>query len=458
MANLRLLLSDRRMLIVFMLGFSGGLPLLLTGSTLQAWCKEAGMDLTNLGLLALVGLPYTLKFLWSPLLDWVVPKRMGRRRGWLLGSQIGLMIALAALAVWGPSSGYQTMAVIALVIAFLSATQDIAIDAYQLELLPPESYGLGNQLYVLGYRVAMLLAGGGTLILADHVSWSTVYILMAATMGIGIVTTLLAPEPEIKGGAPKSLADAVLLPLKDFFAPEGKPSMRAIYLLGFFLLYQIGYNMASAMTTPFYMDLGYTKTQIGSVVKVFGLWATILGGLLGGVAVISLGVRKCLWIFGVGQGIAVLGFAWLAVVGPGLAEPSIAALAATISAENFAAGLGMAAYMTFMGAAVNKRFSATQFALLTSFMGMTRVFGSAPTGWMVTQVGYAKFFVLCALASIPALAILARLQRNEAKAARADVMHDAPEAAPSYVRAAGARAPLVTAYEEKGEVPRERDR
>jgi PAT family beta-lactamase induction signal transducer AmpG len=397
------------MFIVFMMGFSSGLPLLLTGSTLQAWCKESGMDLTQIGLFALVGIPYTLKFLWSPVLDWIVPPFLGRRRGWLLISQIGLVAALVGLAMSDPHQGSVTIAAFALLVAFLSATQDIGIDAYQLEILPTESYGLGNQIYILGYRLGMLLAGGGSLILADMASWKIVYLIMAAAMGVGVITTLFAPEPKMRAAPPKSMKEAVVDPLKDFFSPKGSLQGKAFWVLGFFLLYKIGGDMATALTTPYYLELGFTKTQIGTVVKVFGLWATITGGIIGGAAVMYMGIRRSLWVFGIIQGLANLSFAWLGHFVASTGSASVAALATAVSIENLAAGLGTAAYATYMGSLVNKRFTATQYALLSSLMGMTRVFGAAPTGWLASHMGWSLFFVFCSVASIPGLLVLMKI-------------------------------------------------
>jgi PAT family beta-lactamase induction signal transducer AmpG len=453
MDKFKKLISDRRMFIVFMMGFSSGLPLLLTGSTLQAWCKEGGMDLTQIGLFALVGIPYTLKFIWSPMLDWIVPPFFGRRRGWLLISQLGLVVALIALAFSDPHQGSFGIAICAVMVAFLSATQDIGIDAYQLEILPTESYGLGNQIYILGYRLGMLLAGGGSLILADMMSWRNVYFLMAAAMGVGIVTTLFAPEPKLAAAPPKSMAEAVVEPLKDFFSTKGSLKGKAFWILGFFLLYKVGSDMATALTTPYYLELGFTKTQIGTVVKVFGLWATITGGLIGGAAVMYMGIRRSLWVFGVIQGLANLSFAWLGHFVAATGTASVAALATAVSIENLAAGLGTAAYATFMGSLVNKRFTATQYALLSSLMGMTRVFGAAPTGWLASHMGWSAFFIFCSAASLPGLLLLFKVRDFTAPpeiSTKVSMSIDAFEAAPAArVLFAGADFPVAEAVKHK---------
>lgn len=415
--KLKPLFTDRKMLVVFLLGISSGLPLLLTMGTLQAWCKDAGMSLSDIGLLALVGTPYTLKFLWSPILDWFVPPFLGRRRGWLLISQLAVMGALLGLAAADPAAHPAMFAVWALLVAFTSATQDIGVDAYQIEILPPEQYGLGNQLYILGYRIGMLLAGSGALILAQYFSWWMVYATMAACMGVGILTTFFAKEPNVRAAPPKTFKEAVWHPLRDFFSPHGSLKGKALWVLGFFLLYNIGANMATALTTPYYMELGFSKLQIGAVGKTFGLTATIIGGLIGGVFVVSLGVRRCLWVFGVLQGLGYLSFAWLGqyVASAGSAETT--ALAAAISVENLCVGLATAAYSTFMGMVVNRKFTATQYALLSSLMGVTRVYSASPTGFLVERMGWPTFFVFCSLMSIPGLLLLLKLDKNDAEPA-----------------------------------------
>lgn len=410
MDKLKVMFTDRRMLIVFLLGFASGLPLLLTGSTLQAWCKDSGMDLTTIGLFSLVGLPYTLKFLWSPVLDWIVPPFMGRRRGWLLMTQIGLIATLIGLAMTDPKSGSSLVAVMALLVAFMSATQDIGIDAYQIEILPKEQYGLGNQLYILGYRVGMLAAGAGTLILADMMSWQMVYFVMAGTMAVGVLTTFFAREPKIEGTTPRNFKDAVWEPLKDFFSPSGSHKGKALWILAFFLLYKIGVDMAATMSTPFYMDLNFSKTDIGTMSKAVGLWATIAGGLLGGIGVVYFGIRRSLWAFGIFQGVACLSYAWLAYYVGSTGVPAAWALGVSISVENLAVGMATAAYATFMGSLVNTRFTATQYALLSSLMGMPRVFAGPFAGWTAQNLGWSAFFIFCSAAAIPGLLILLKLK------------------------------------------------
>jgi len=391
-----------RMLVALLMGFASGLPLLLTGSVLQAWLKDGGVDLASIGVFALTGLPYTLKFLWSPLFDRYAPPLFGRRRGWLLVIQPALAVALFALSFAHPATGQLLwISAAALLVAFFSATQDIVIDAYRRESLTDDELGLGSALYVNGYRVGMLLAGGGGLILADLIGFGPMYRLMAVIMAACILVTLLAPEPPLAEGRPTTLMEAVFLPFRDYFTRDG-----AWLALAFILFYKIGDTMASAMTTPFYLDLGYSKTEIGTVVKLFGFWATIAGGTLGGIWILRIGLNRALWLFGLGQMVSTLGFVVLA----GLA-PTAVALATVVALENFTAGLGTAAFVGFMGALTDRRFTATQYALLSSLMGVPRVLASAPTGWLAEWLGWQGFFLLCTLIAIPGLMLLRWITR-----------------------------------------------
>jgi PAT family beta-lactamase induction signal transducer AmpG len=396
---LRVIFSGR-MLIVFFMGFSSGLPLLLTGSVLQAWMKEEGIDLGTIGLFALVGLPYTLKFLWAPFLDRYQLGHMGRRRGWLLRVQVGLIFALIGLGLTEPAISPISVAGAALLVAFFSATQDIVIDAYRRESLTDHELGLGSSLYVNGYRVGMLLASGGGLILADYIPFPQVYHLLALIMLIGVITTLLAPEPRPSSSVPKTMREAVVEPFLEYFHRSD-----ALLVLLFILLYKVGDTMASHMTIPFYLDLGYSKTEIGTIVKGFGFWATVSGGLLGGILMLRLGIYHALWIFGVLQGVSTAGFAVLGMYGY-----SLPGLAAVIVFENLSGGMGTAAYAAFMASLTNKKFTATQYALLSSLMGIPRVIVAAPTGFFADSVGWVSFFSFCALIATPGLLLLRRFQ------------------------------------------------
>jgi PAT family beta-lactamase induction signal transducer AmpG len=384
------------MVVALLMGFSCGLPLLLTITVLQAWMKEEGVDLTVIGMMALVGLPYTLKFLWAPVLDRFTLPFLGRRRGWLLVAQVALMFSISGLGFTDPGKSPWMVAFIAFLVTFFSASQDIVVDAYRREDLPDEELGLGASLYVNGYRVGMLLASGGGLIMADHMPFSMVYLVMAVCMLPGVLTTLLAPEPDIHDSAPKTIKEAVVLPLIEYFNRKG-----ALWILAFILLYKIGDTMASAITIPFYLDIGFSKTQIGTVVKLFGFWATVGGSLIGGVIMLRLKINRSLWVFGFLQAISTAGFAILARIGN-----SLFALSAVITFENFSSGMGTAAFVAFMASITDKRFTATQYALLSSLMGVPRVIASAPTGFLVKHLGWETFFIVCTLIAVPGLLLL----------------------------------------------------
>lgn len=385
-----------RMFVALIMGFSSGLPLLLTITVLQAWMKEEGVDLTVIGMMALVGLPYTVKFLWAPFLDRYTLCFLGRRRGWLLMAQLALVPSIAGLGLTDPANHPWMVAFAAFLVTFFSASQDIVVDAYRREDLPDEELGLGSSLYVNGYRLGMLLASGGGLILADHISFSSVYMVMAGCMLPGIVTTLMAPEPPLPAGAPRRLREAVVDPLIEYFTRQG-----ALWMLAFILLYKIGDTMASAMTTPFYLDIGFSKTEIGAVVKLFGFWATVMGSLFGGVLMIRLGINRSLWVFGFFQALSTAGFALLARIGH-----SVPLLSGVIGFENLSGGMGTAAYVAFMASITNKRFTATQYALLSSLMGVPRVLASAPTGFLAKHLGWQGFFIACTLIAIPGMLLL----------------------------------------------------
>jgi PAT family beta-lactamase induction signal transducer AmpG len=399
------------MLVTLLMGFACGLPLLLTISVLQAWMKEEGVDLTIIGMMALVGLPYTLKFLWAPFLDRFTLPFLGRRRGWLLVAQVALIFSIAGLGSTDPGNNPWIVAFAAFLVTFFSASQDIVVDAYRREDLTDEELGLGSSLYVNGYRVGMLLASGGGLIMADHIPFSMVYMIMAACILPGVLTTLLAPEPEITFGKPKTIKEAIVDPLVEYFKRHG-----ALWILAFILLYKIGDTMASAMTTPFYLDIGFSKTEIGTIVKLFGFWATIAGALIGGVLMLRLGINRSLWVFGFLQAISTACFAILARIGH-----SVPVLSGVIAFENLSSGMGTAAYMAFMASITNKRFTATQYALLTSFMGVPRVLASAPTGFLAKNLGWGSFFIACTLIAIPGMLLLLKFapwnSKDVAKAA-----------------------------------------
>ena len=389
-------LFSRRILVAFLMGFSSGLPLLLTIGVLQAWMKEKGVDLTWIGMITLVQLPYTWKFIWAPVLDRFTLPFLGRRRGWLLVAQLCLILSIAALGYSDPVKNVVMMVIAAILVSFFSASQDIVIDAYRREDLADEELGLGSSMYIYGYRLGMLLAGGGGLILADHMPYSKVYLIMAVCMIPGVLTTLLTPEPKVSAGTPRTMKEAVLNPMVEYFSRNN-----AVWILVFILLYKVGDTMASAITTPFYLDLGFSKTDIGAVVKVFGTGATLAGAFLGGVILLRLGINRSLWIFGILQAISTACFAILARIGY-----SIPALSGVIAFENLSSGMGTAAFVAFMASITNKKFTATQYALLTSLIGVPRTFASAMTGFMAKNIGWESFFIVCTLVAIPGMLLL----------------------------------------------------
>ncbi|MFJ5446814.1 AmpG family muropeptide MFS transporter [Methylobacillus methanolivorans] len=398
-ATLKAVMSGR-MLVALMMGFASGLPLLLTGSTMQAWLKESGVDLAMIGAAAMIGLPYTLKFLWAPIFDRYTLPLLGRRRGWLALSQLALVLALLGLSVSNPASSLWGVAFAALLVTFFSASQDIVIDAYRRESLSDQELGFGSAMFVNGYRVGMLLAGGGGLILADLLTFPKMYQLMALFMAVCILVTLFSPEPHEAAGSPRTLREAVIEPFLEFFKrPE------AITVLAFILLYKLGDTLASAINVPFYLDLGFSKSEIGAIAKLFGFWATLIGGTLGGIWILRIGLYRSLWLFGFLQMASTFGFVLLAQVGH-----NIPMLTGVIAVENFTGGLGTAAFVGFMGAMTDRRFTATQYALLSSLMGVPRVILSTPTGWMAGEMGWTMFFLLCTVLAIPGLLMIRRFR------------------------------------------------
>ncbi|MCP4747707.1 MAG: AmpG family muropeptide MFS transporter [Desulfobacteraceae bacterium] len=389
-------LFSRRMLVALIMGYAAGLPLELTGFVLKAWMREEGINLSIIGLSALVGLPYTLKFIQAPILDRYKIPVLGRRRGWLLIFQISLIAAIILLSFANPGQSPLWFVFAAFLVTLFSASQDIVIDAYRREDLSDEELGLGSSMYIAGYRTGMLMAAGGGLIMADHMSFSLVYILLAACMTPAVITTVLTPEPAAPYGVPQTLGEAVSKPFVEFFNRTG-----ALWILAFILLYKIGDTMASSMTAPFYIDLNFTKTEIGTLVKLVGFWPILLGTFTGGILMIKLGINRSLWIFGILQAVSTAGFAVLNHIGHNLI-----ALAVVIGFENLTAGMGTAAYSAFMASISHKKFTATQYALLTSLMGVPRVILSSSTGFMAEFMGWNVFFIFCTLLAIPGMLLL----------------------------------------------------
>jgi len=386
------------MLICVFTGFASGMPLYLLLQLVPAWLRDSGVSLAEIGLFALVGLPYTWKFLWAPLMDRVrLP--LGLRRGWMLLCQVGLIFGIGALGSIDPVTQTRTVATLAVLVAVLSATQDVALDAYRRELLLDEELGLGNSIHVQAYRISSLIPGSLSLIMADSLPWSWVFWITAGFMVVGIGLSVVVNEPQREEGPATDLRAAVLEPFMEYINRRGLASLAVA--LCFMVLYKLGDNMATALSTPFYLDLGFSKTEIGLVAKNAALWPAIVGGIAGGVLMLRLGINRALWIFGAFQLVSILGFAWLASVGPVLWI-----LAAVIGFEYLGVGLGTAAFTAFIARESSKTFAATQFALFTALAALPRSLANATTGFLVESLGWVPFFLLCTLLAVPGMLLL----------------------------------------------------
>ena len=444
---------QKKIFITLSMGFVSGIPLLLTITLLQAWLTDEGISKSTIGLFALVGLPYSLKFLWAPIFDGITLSTFGRRRSWMLITQILLIITIIGLGMTDPTMNATNVAILAVLVAFSSASQDIVIDAYRRESLSDEEQTLGASAYVLGYRIGALAAGAGGLILADYMSYQMVYAFMSLVMLYGVLITIVADEPK-SSFSPSNFLETVVKPFIEFFdrytsinniATDRLKHVRdglaithnsknifsdktnygykrskitrrnvlknifltPILILLFILLYKIGDTMAHSLSTNFYLDIGFSKTEIGTIVKIFGLFATLIGAFAGGLIALKIGLYQSLIMFGVFQAIATLGFSFLAIVGD-----NIYILMTVISLENLAAGMGYTAYLAFIANMTNKQFTATQFALMTALMSLPRTLFSGFSGYLVEFFDWELYFVFCSLIAIPALMILRKLKRE----------------------------------------------
>lgn len=391
--------ESRKMAALSLLGFSSGLPYLLTSNTLKAWMTVENVDLTAIGLFSLVGIPYSLKFLWSPIIDRFSLPFLGRRRGWLIVMQIGLVLGIAAMAFGQPKEALQLLAINALIVAFFSATQDIAVDAYRTDVLEELELGAGAAVFVAGYRGALVITASVALILADRMPWKSVYLLMAAFMLVGILGTLIAPEPRIKIQPPESIRDAVILPFAEIFQRLG--GKRALLSLVFIVLYKLGDSFLSNMSLPFLLKAGFTKTDVGAIQGGMGIIASIVGALVGGAVLSKIGINRSLWVFGILQAVSNLTYYVLALAGKNYQVMVLA-----INIEQFCGGLGNAAFLGFFMSLCNPRFSATQFALLSSFMAISRDLLASPGGLIAQKTGWPAFFLISIAAAIPGLLLL----------------------------------------------------
>lgn len=394
-------LLNKRILICIFTGFSSGLPLYILISLLPAWLRSEGVNLKAIGLFALINLPFTWKFLWAPLFDRYSPP-LGRRRGWLLISQILLLLSIPIFSAFNPQLDIWSIAYLAAVVAFFSASQDIVLDAYRRELLLDAELGLGNAIHVNAYKIAGLIPGSLSLILADYLPWHSVFIITALFMLPGLAMTVFVKEPSLRNAAPKTLREAVSEPFCEFIGRNGLKT--ALLILAFIFFYKLGDSMATALATPFYLDMGFSKTEIGLIAKNAGLWPSVIGGLLGGAWMVKLGINRALWIFGAVQMLAILGFAWLAMVGHNLFVLGIA-----IGLEAFGVGLGTAAFVAYIAYTTHPLYTATQFALFTSLAAVPRTFANAATGYLVEDLGWRDFFLFCFVAAIPGMLLLIKV-------------------------------------------------
>lgn len=410
-------LLTRRMLICIFTGFSSGLPLYLLLNLLPAWLRSEGVDLKTIGFFALIQFPYTWKFLWSPLLDRFSVPGFGRRRGWMLVTQIALLFVIGSLGGLSPKDNIWPILWLATLLSLLSATQDIAVDAFRREILSDNELGIGNAVHVNAYRIAGLIPGSLSLILADRLPWNEVFWITGAFMIPGMMMAWLVTEPSIKG-APKTLRQAVTEPFHEFIGRQGWRG--ALMVLGFIFLYKLGDSLCTALATPFYLDMGFTKTDIGLIAKHAGLWPAVVGALLGGLWMIRLGINRALWLFGVVQLVSIFGFAWLAAQGhyDSIGTTERLALAFVISLEALGVGLGTAAFVAFIARSTHPAYTATQMALFTSLAAVPRTFINASAGWLVETLGWTNFYWLCALLAIPGMLLLLKVApwNDEAKA------------------------------------------
>lgn len=409
-------LMNKRMLICIFNGFTAGLPLYFLAQLIPAWLRSEQVDLKTIGFFGLVLLPFSFKYLWAPFLDRYVPPFLGRRRGWMMVSQMSLLVFMVSLALLNPHDDIQMILYVGLAIGFFSATQDIVLDAYRRELLPDNELGLGSSFYANAYRVAGFVPGGLGLILSDYIPWSMVFIVVSLFMLVGIIHTFVIGEIDTRVAPPKSLQEAVVEPFKEFFLRDGFKS--GVLILLFIFFYKFGDTVATALITPFYLDVGFSKTIIGTVAKVVGLWSMLVGGFVGGLLMYRMGINKALWVFGVVQVMSIFGFALLSEVGT-----NVWVLGGVVAFEYLGVGLGSAALMAFIAKSTNKKFTGTQLALLSSLFAIPKSFSGILAGILVEGIkekdgifytvfgnmggiGYTNFFFVCAALAIPGMVLL----------------------------------------------------
>lgn len=390
----------KKLFIVTLLGISSGLPLYVLYQTIPAWLKESGVNLSDIGLFNLIGIPYAFKFLWAPLLERFSFSKFGARRGWMLITQILLIISIASIGYFDPKQNLQIIVILTLIMTTFSATQDIVIDAYRREFLNDNELGAGNAWFVNAYRFSSLVPGSLAFILADIIAWQYVFPIIALFMLIGIITTLFINEQLNTNERAHSLKEAIVEPFKEYFSRSGLK--HGIVSLLFLLLYKLGDSMATALSTPFYIDLGFSMTAIGTVVKAATLWSTVAGAFLAGIIMRKISINKSLWLFGFFQLITILGYAWLSQ----LQSPSKIDLFSIVSLEYLGVGMGTVAIVSYMFKMSSKVFSASQIALFTAITALPRTFANSSTGFIIESVGYTQFFLICTACAIPGMLLL----------------------------------------------------
>ncbi|MFQ3573465.1 MAG: MFS transporter [Thermodesulfovibrionales bacterium] len=395
--------KSRKMAIMLLLGFSSGLPLALSGGTLQAWLTVSGISIKTIGLYSVIGVPYTIKFLWSPLMDRYVPPFFDRRRGWIAICQICLAISIGILGFQDPSKALLSIGMLALFIAFASASQDIVIDAYRTDILESNERGLGSAVFVLGYRIGMLISGAFALILSDRIGWNNTYFVMCGLMVLTVLITYLAPHTSREIQPPKDIKEAVIGPLRDFFGKN-----LAIVFLFLIVLYKLGDAYVGTLTTPFLIRaMGFTPTDVGAINKGFGLISVIVGSMIGGAIMVKMRLFHALLIFGVLQAFSNLSFILLDIFGK-----DYALMVFVIAFENFTGGMGTSAFVALIMSLCNVRFSATQYALLSSIASFGRVLIAPSSGFVVEMIGWSGFFIVTFLVSLPALFLIIYMRRD----------------------------------------------
>lgn len=399
------LIFTKKMLITFLLGFSSGLPLQLTGATLKFWLSEANVDITTIGYFGWVGMAYSLKFIWAPLADRYSFFGMGRRRSWMVLSQVAIAIGLIIVGVLDPKESLALVAAVSVWIAFFSATQDIAYDAFRREYLDDKELGFGSSMNMYGYRIGMLISSGVALGMAAYMSWTQVYWIMALLMGVGIGTTLYSKESKNLDNRSKTLRESVIEPFKEFIQRHG-----AVLILLFVFFFKLGDALSGSMLSPFYKEMGYQKEDIALIAKTFGLISSMVGLFIGGITIYKIGILRSLWIFGILQALSTASFAMITYTGP-----EKWALAFAVIFEDITAGMGSSAFIAYLASITNKNYTATQFAVLSSIATLGRNFFSGFSGIMVKEFGWEWFFYSCALIALPGMGLLYWVQKSHSK-------------------------------------------